>query len=544
MEERFVALAEWSTRYGLDRLTAIFDFFARNGQESFLHFWQNAPLRDPAFWHTYWASLWTRDSQMSFLSFTFWIFLAICALAYYLCPKFIKPVWLLLCSYAFYLYDRHGTALVFILVAATVVTYLCGLGIGLLKNRAARLVLLWLAVIACIGTLGYYKYSNFFAQLVGLEVTASLPAILGLSYFIFQSLGYVIDVYQEVVPAERNPIYYALYVSFFPCIVSGPIERAGHLLPQLRAPRGFNYDRVAGGLFRMLWGAFKKLVIAGNLDVFTRAVFTDMESYSGVTLAVAALVFSYQLYMDFSGYCDLALGAGQVLGYDLLENFDRPFAGRSYTQLWDRWHISLTSWFRDYLFTPLSFVNRGLSGIPGKLQGWFNIFIIFPVSGLWHGANMGYVVWGVLNGLFMVVGKATAKARRKLAKKNLLYKLRFLKALIQCSIVYLLFTFCIVFFAASFYGGQASDGFYLLTHLTAAGPALSALPELLDLNALTLYVVGGGVVLVEALEFFGRPHEVIRKLWFPFRWILYYGLIIAILLVANFGASGFVYGEF
>ncbi len=529
----------------MERLTALAEFFADNGQAEFLRFWANAPLRNPEFWRTFWESLWTRDAQMSFLSYTFWVFLAICAAAYYLCPRIIKPVWLLACSYAFYLYDRHGTALVFILITATAVTWLCGLGMGLSQNRPLRLCLLWLAVLGCAGTLIYFKYSRFFAGLVGLEFTAQLPAVLGLSYFIFQSLGYVIDVYQGVVPAERNPLYYALYVSFFPCIVSGPIERADHLLPQLRAPRGFSYRRVTGGAFRMLWGLFKKLVIAGNLDVFTRAVFTDMPAYGGGVLALAALAFSYQLYMDFSGYCDLALGAGQVLGYDLLENFDRPFAGRSYTQLWDRWHISLTGWFRDYLFTPLSFVNRGLSGVPGKLQGWFNIFIIFPISGLWHGASMGYVVWGAFNGLFMVVGKATAKARRKLAKKNPLYRVKFLKAVIQCSIVYLLFTFCIVFFAASFFGGDAADGWYLLAHLTAAGgPALAELPALLDISTLTLYTMAGGIVLVEVFEFFGRPHEVIRKLWFPVRWVLYYALLIAILLTANFGASGFVYGQF
>lgn len=531
----------------MERITALADFFAQNGRESFLRFWRAMPLQNPEFWRVFWDSLWTRNGEMGFLSYTFWVFLALCAMAYYLCPRRVKPVWLLVCSYGFYLYDRHGVALVTVLIAATAVTYLCGLGIDFFRQRAARLVLLWLAVLACIGTLGYYKYSTFFAGLFGFADGdgASLPAILGLSYFIFQSLGYVIDVYQEVVPAERNPLYYALYVSFFPCIVSGPIERAGHLLPQLREPRGFEYKRVTGGAFRMLWGTFKKLVIAGNLDLFTRAVFTDMSSYGGSVLALAALVFSYQLYMDFSGYCDIALGAGQVLGYDLLENFERPFAGRSYTQLWDRWHISLTSWFRDYLFTPLSFVNRGLGGVLGKVQGWFNVFIIFPISGLWHGANMGYVVWGVFNGLFMVFGKATAKARRKLAKKNPLYKVKFIKALIQCSIVYLLFTFCIVFFAASFFGGDVQDGWYLLSHLfTANGPALAELPALLGISELALTIVGGGIVLVETFEFFGHPHEVIRKLWLPVRWVLYYGLLIAILLVANFGASGFVYGQF
>ncbi len=522
----------------MERLTALADFFAANGRAEFLRFWENAPLRDPAFWQVFWDSLWTRDAPMAFLSYTFWVFLALCALAYYLCPRVIKPVWLLLCSYAFYLYDRHGTALVAILIGATALTWLCGLAVGHLKSRPARLVCVWLAVLCCIGTLGYYKYSNFFGGLLGLAPTA-LPAVLGLSYFIFQALGYVLDVYHGTAPVEHNPLYYALYVSFFPCIVSGPIERADHLIPQLRAPRGFQYKRVAGGAFRMLWGAFKKLVIAGNLDVFTRAVFTDMPAYGGGVLALAAVAFSCQLYMDFSGYCDLALGAGQVLGYDLLENFDRPFHANTFAGLWRRWHISLTDWFRRHIYFPLG---------GSRCAAWrtaLNTMVVFLVSGLWHGAAMGYVVWGALNGAFMLIGRYTAPLRGKLAARNPLYRLTPLKNLIQRCFVFLLFVFCCVFFATCYYGGDTADALYLLGHLGAGGgPALAQLPALLGLSTLTLYILGGGILLVEVFEYFGRPHEVIRKLWLPVRWVLYYALLFAILLAADFGASGFVYGQF
>ena len=539
----------------MELFTAIAEFFQQASWESFLKFWNTVPLRDAEFWKTFWNSLWPRDGQMSFLSYTFWVFLAICAVLYYLSPRPLKPVWLLACSYAFYLYDAGGMQLVAVLLGATAVTYCSGLAIAGLKNIWARRFFLWLSVLASGGLLFYYKYANFlsdtWADILGLfgqrpAVSAvQLPVILGLSYFTFQSLGYVIDVYQKVCPAEKNPLYYALYVSFFPCIVSGPIERAGHLLPQLRKPARFSYNRIAGGLYRMLWGAFKKMVIAGNLDLFTRQVFGNMEKYSGGVLLAAALVFSYQLYMDFSGYCDIALGAGQVLGFELIENFDRPFAARSYTQLWDRWHISLTSWFRDYIFTPLSFYNRGLSGALGKLQGWFNIFIIFPISGLWHGDNMGYVIWGALNGLFMVVGKATAKKRRKWAKKNPLYRSRFVKAVVQCSIVYLLFTICIVFFAACYYGGDAADGAYVFTHLFVSGRSLSrAVFADAGLSVVILWAVVIGAVFVEIMEKLGRPQQLIRKIWMPVRWVIYYALIAAILLFANFGASGFVYGQY
>lgn len=537
--------------------TALLEFFQEASKESFLQFWNAVPLQQPEFWHRFWGNLWTGSGPMNLISYTFWVFLILCAFFYYLFPKKLKPLWLLICSYGFYLYDRSGLQMVTILVGTTSITYFSALAISKLKHIWARRAFLLLSVCTSGGLLFYYKYANFLSQLwadilgaVHISVSASvidLPVVLGLSFFTFQSMGYVIDVYQKVIPAEKNPIYYALYVSFFPCITSGPIERANHLLPQLRKPAVFNYDKVAGGLYRILWGVFKKMVIAGNLDIFSKEVFTHLHKYNGGILALAALVFSYQLYLDFSGYCDIAVGAGKVLGFDLIENFNRPFAGRSYSQLWDRWHISLTTWFRDYIFTPLSFYNRGLSGVLGKLQGWFNVFIIFPISGLWHGDNMGYVVWGVLNGLFMVVGKATAKKRRQWAKKNILYRSRFLKALIQCSCVYLLFTICIVFFAASYYGQTASDGFYLFSHLFSnqGNSTLSNLVLVkLGFSPITLYAIGISALFVEIMEKIGRPEQVIRKLYFPFRWIIYYGLIFALLLFANFGASGFVYGNY
>ena len=541
----------------MDVITAILEFFQNASKESFLKFWNTAPLTDSAFWQTFWDSLWTREGAMNLLSYTFWVFLVICAFFYYLFPKKVKPVWLLICSYAFYLYDRSGLQMVTLLIGTTAITYFSALAISRLKNLWARRAFLLLSVCTSGGILFYYKYANFLSQTwadiwgaFGITLKASvidLPVVLGLSFFTFQSLGYVIDVYQNVVPVEKNPIYYALYVSFFPCITSGPIERAGHLLPQFKDPKPFNYNKVVGGLYRILWGVFKKMVLAGNMDLFTREIFTNMEKYPGWLLGAAALVFSYQLYLDFSGYCDIAIGAGKALGFDLLENFNRPFAGRSYTQLWDRWHISLTTWFRDYIFTPLSFYNRGLSGVLGKLQGWFNVFIIFPISGLWHGDNFGYIVWGVLNGLFMVVGKATAKKRRKLAKKNPLYRSKFLQAVIQCSCVYLLFTICIVFFAASYYGQTAGDGIYLFTHLFSTqgnGDLIALFCQKLELSSLTLRFLVVGSLFVELMEKWGKPDVVIRKLWMPARWIIYYALILSLLLFANFGASGFVYGTY
>lgn len=537
--------------------TAILEFFQDASKESFLQFWNAVPLTNPEFWHRFWQDLWIGKGPMNLLSYTFWVFLILCALFYYLFPKKLKAIWLLLCSYGFYLYDRSGLQMVVVLIGTTIITYFSAIAITRCKQLWAKRCFLILSVTTSGGLLFYYKYANFLSQLwadslqnIGISISATtinLPVILGLSFFTFQSLGYVIDVYQKVIPAEKNPIYYALYVSFFPCITSGPIERGSHLLPQLKKPARFNYSQISGGLYRILWGVFKKMVIAGNLDMFSKEVFTNMHKYNGGILALAALVFSYQLYLDFSGYCDIAVGAGKVLGFDLIENFNRPFAARSYTQLWERWHISLTTWFRDYIFTPLSFYNRGLTGILGKLQGWFNIFIIFPISGLWHGDNIGYVIWGILNGLFMVIGKATAKKRRQWAKKNFLYRSSFLKALIQCSCVYLLFTICIVFFASSYYGQEPLAGFYLFSHLFSSqgnGDIFYLLFDKLAFSPLTLGVIVLSSIFVESIEKLGRPNQVIRTFPFLVRWFIYYSIIFTLLLFANFGASGFVYGNY
>ena len=494
---------------------------------------------------------------MDFNSLVFWCFFCGAAVLTYCFPRKAKPYFLLLASYAFYMYKPENAQLVLLLISATVITYCCGLALDKLKGKWPRLIFLWASLLCCGGILFFFKYFNFFSQawqdLVGLfggtvqVKQLNLIAPLGLSYFTFQSLGYVIDVYLGQTKPVKNFAHYALFVSFFPCIFTGPIERAGHLIPQLENPQPFNYSHMAGGAFRMLWGYFKKMVLADTIGEFVYTVYSAPEKSVGPYLVVASLLFSYQVYLDFSGCCDIAIGGARILGFDLLENFKRPFAARTYTELWNRWHISLTSWFRDYIFTPLSFFNRGLPGFWGKLQGWFNVFIIFPISGLWHGANWGYVIWGVFNGLFLVIGKATAKARRRFYKKhNPIYKNDRIKGFIQRSCVYLLFTFCLVFFAAALYGSTASEvfsgmftgwsGFTLQSFV--AGLTSRSMP----LTSIILLVVG--CTLVELVEWRGPVYEWIRKQFFVVRWVLYYGIALAILFFGVFGKSAFIYQQY
>lgn len=308
-------------------------------------------------------------------------FFAAVALLTYCVPRQAKPYLLLVASYVFYMYKPENARLVALLVSVTVVTWCAGVALGSrkLRNVWARRAFLWLALAVALGILFFYKYFDFFGQLAadigaifggsGKFASLDLIAPLGLSYFTFQSLGYVIDVYQHKARPQLNLFKYALFVSFFACIFTGPIERAEHLMPQLENPRPFNYSRMAGGAFRMLWGYFKKMVLADGIGQFVSAVYGGASTAAGPYLVAASLLFSYQIYLDFSGCCDIAIGGARILGVDLLENFNRPFAATSYTELWNRWHMSLTNWFRDYIFTPLAFYNRGLPGVWGKLAG-------------------------------------------------------------------------------------------------------------------------------------------------------------------------------
>lgn len=496
---------------------------------------------------------------MPFNSIIFVGFLAGVTALYYLVPRLAKPYFLLVASYAFYLYQPENARLVALLLSATLVTWAAGLALGRTKKLWVRRAFLLLALLVCLGILFFYKYFGFASGIAAAiagwfggtarPVSLDLVAPLGLSYFTFQSLGYVIDVYLHQTEPEKNPLKYALFVSFFPCIFTGPIERKGHLMPQFDTPRPFDYSRTAGGAARVLWGYVKKMVIADNLAVFVAAVYKTADSCAGPYLVAASLLFSYQLYLDFSGCCDIAIGGARMLGIDLLENFNRPFAACTYTELWNRWHISLTSWFRDYIFTPLSFYNRGAAGVWGRLQGWFNVFIIFPISGLWHGASWGYVIWGVLNGLFLVFGKATARLRRRLAKRNPLYRVKWLKKVIQRGIVYLLFTICIVFFASELYGASAFavyGGMFRGWGAALAGglPGLAEGFARLGLNEATAVMLALAGLFVALVEWRGPVSEWFRRQWLIVRWPVYYALCLLLLFFGAFGQSAFIYQQY
>ena len=364
---------------------------------------------------------------MLFNSIDFVIFFPIVVLIYFIIPKKIRYLWLLAASYYFYMCWNAKYAL--LLLTSTVITYTSGLLLERVKHsdtiKTGQKVRFkkWIVAMSFILNLGilfYFKYIDFalniLIKILGkVNVQVSVPAFdivlpVGISFYTFQALSYTMDVYRGETYAEKNFFRYALFVSFFPQLVAGPIERSKNLLKQLAIPSRFNFEGAMEGLLMMLWGYFLKIVLADRIAIFVDTVYGDYASFSGYYLLVATILFAVQIYTDFYGYSTIAMGAAKILGITLMENFDAPYLSVSAAGFWRRWHISLTSWFKDYLYIPLGGSRKG------KWRKYFNKMIVFLASGLWHGAQISFVVWGGINGLYQIVGEELSPVRNKLVK--------------------------------------------------------------------------------------------------------------------------------
>ncbi|MBF0441210.1 MAG: MBOAT family protein [Oligoflexales bacterium] len=356
---------------------------------------------------------------MLFNSFEFFIFFPIVTALYFLLPHRFR-VYLLLAS-SCYFYMAFIPKYIFILFLTILVDYTAGIILSESKNPKIRKAALWGSIVLTCAILFVFKYYNFFnesaegiARFLGLSYAA--PAIklilpIGLSFHTFQSLSYVIEVFRGNQKPERNFWYYALYVMFYPQLVAGPIERPQNLLHQFREVHFFEYRRVTNGLKLMAWGLFKKVVIADSLGILVDTVYSSPRGYEGIPLIVATIFFAIQIYCDFSGYSNIAIGSAQVMGFNLMTNFDKPYFSKSIGEFWRRWHISLSTWFKDYVYVPLG-GNR-----TGEVRIAVNLMITFLVSGLWHGANWTFIIWGGLNGLYIVVGRQMRILSAKIEKK-------------------------------------------------------------------------------------------------------------------------------
>jgi D-alanyl-lipoteichoic acid acyltransferase DltB (MBOAT superfamily) len=341
---------------------------------------------------------------MLFNSIQFLIFFPVIATIYFLLPHRYR--WLLLLVGSYYFYMSWKPEYIILILASTLIDYSVGLKLGSESRPAIRRRWLLLSLVTNLGLLFSFKYFNFFndsfRQLFQMaNLSYPVPALnvllpVGISFYTFQTLSYTIDVYRGKIQPERHLGVFALFVSFFPQLVAGPIERSGNLLPQFYQKTAVDYERIISGLQRMTWGFFKKVVIADRLALLVNTVYNHPTEFSGMPLIIATYAFGFQIYCDFSAYSDIAIGAARVMGFDLMENFRQPYYARSIPEFWRRWHISLSTWFRDYVYLPLG-------GNRVKLPHWvFNILVVFVVSGLWHGANWTFVIWGALHGIFMV----------------------------------------------------------------------------------------------------------------------------------------------
>ncbi len=344
---------------------------------------------------------------MLFNSLSFALFLPIVFLLYWFwANKNLSLQNFLLLSSSYFFYACWDWRFLFLLIFSTVLDYYTGIKMSDTNNRKIKKTWFWLSICINLGFLGVFKYYNFFADsfaeaisYFGLQInpwTLKIILPVGISFYTFHGLSYVIDIYKNRIKAEKNFIDYAVFVSFFPLLVAGPIERATHLLPQIKKERTFDYLKAVDGLKQILWGLFKKVVIADQCAEYANIIFNNAAEYSGSTLIMGALFFSFQIYGDFSGYSDIALGTAKLFGIELLRNFAFPYFSRDIAEFWRRWHISLSTWFRDYLYIPLG-------GSKGNM--WLkirNTLIIFLVSGFWHGANWTFIIWGLLNAIYIM----------------------------------------------------------------------------------------------------------------------------------------------
>jgi alginate O-acetyltransferase complex protein AlgI len=376
----------------------------------------------------------------NFLVFFFFVFL----LYFYLSPR-VRWLLLLFSSYVFYMFSGRPefSILIFLLTA---LNFYLGISMGKCRVKAKRKTLLVLSIVITAGTLFVFKYISFFADSLRV-LKLPLPHIkfilpLGLSFYTFKIMSYMIDVYRGQKPPETHWGYFALYVAFFPQLLAGPIDRATRLLPQFYDRVAFDAPRVINGLRLVLWGLFQKMVIADNLAALVNPVFDNPSAYDGAVHAIVTVFFAFQIYCNFSGYSDIAIGAALSLGFVSMQNFDRPYFAQSIPEFWRRWHISLSAWFRDYLYIPLG----GNRTSPWRWH--INLLIVFIVSGLWHGASWTFVIWGTLHGVYYILSIATEGLRNKFVHTIGLPKLPGIHKVIRTILTFLLVSFAWIFFRA------------------------------------------------------------------------------------------------
>lgn len=483
---------------------------------------------------------------MLFNSFEFVVFFPTVVLLYFLLPR--KYRWVLLLAASYYFYMVWKPKYIVLIVISTLVDYLAGMKMGSIPDKKKRRPWLILSLVTNLGILMTFKYANFFIDnindlLVNLGSTGSIPALqfllpMGISFYTFQTMAYSIDVYNGKTKHESHLGYFALYVTYFPQLVAGPIERTENLLHQFRQNYVFEYDRVVRGLKQMLWGFFKKVVIADRLAPLVDQIYNSPTEHQGMTLALGTYLFAFQIYCDFSGYSDIAIGASRIMGINLMDNFKTPYLSQSISEFWKRWHISLSTWFRDYLYIPLG-GNR-----VAKWKWYLNLMIVFVVSGFWHGANWTFLAWGFLHGAYLVLAIWFAGFNKKLGKSLGLEKNKNLGKWVNIFVTFHLAVFAWIFFRAN----NITDGLHIaksiLTLDLGIGECLAFLKEVGVMKV--LFSVALVVFLFLIDPFMDKIHRNERTIFPQGNWqFVMYGLFLALIFSAGrFGNTSFIYFQF
>ena len=482
---------------------------------------------------------------MLFNSIDFAVFLPIIFFLYwFITNKNLKLQNLLIVMSSYIFYGWWDWRFLSLILFSTIIDYSIGISLSQQKNQNIRKLLLWTSILLNLGFLGFFKYYNFFLDnfiiafsLFGTVLNAnSLNIILpvGISFYTFQTLSYTIDVYKRNLEPTKDLVAFSAFVSFFPQLVAGPIERATNLLPQFYSKRNFDYSKTINGMRQILWGLFKKIVIADNCAQYANIIFNNSSEYSGSTLVLGAIFFTFQIYGDFSGYSDIAIGTSRLFGFNLKQNFAFPYFSRDIAEFWRRWHISLSTWFRDYLYIPLG-GSRG--GTWNKLR---NVFIIFLVSGFWHGANWTFIFWGAINALYFLPIFITNNNRNNL---NVVAQGKYLPNLKEILLISL--TFCLTVFAWIFFRAEnLGHAFSYISEIFSS--SLFEIPKYEKddfANPILLLVL-----IFIMIEWIGREQQyAIAKICLNWKWPLRY-LFYYILLILIFWFGGkqqeFIYFQF
>lgn len=480
---------------------------------------------------------------MIFSSFQFAVFFLITVSIYYSIPHRFR--WMMLLGFSYYFYMCWKVEYIFLLLGSTFVNYIIGLRMTAIPEKKDRWKYLRFGILFNLGMLFFFKYFNFFSRSINEVFNAwnilyDVPLFhmllpVGISFYTFQTLGYTVDVYNGRTKAEQHLGIFALFVAFWPQLLAGPINRAHLLMPQFRKEHPFDYQGVTDGLRLMLWGLIKKIIIADHLAVYVNRVYNHVGDYQGIPLILATIFYTIQIYCDFSGYTDMARGGAKVMGYDLMENFNRPYFSRSFRDFWQRWHISLSTWFRDYLYIPLG-GNRVV-----KWRWYYNLFITFLLSGLWHGADWTFVIWGAFHGGVLILENMTGNFQQRIADRLFPQNQSRWNHMVQMGITMTLVCFAWLFFRAN----SVTDAFSIIRKMVLIDPGQLGVSIVGGYSFLFIIFVILALFLIEMTEGRQKIHEAVGRFPFLVRWAIYTGSVWAVFILSVFGVKQeFIYFQF